>query len=230
MKTYINFGGGVNSTAIIALIKMKKLNYDNCEAIFADTGAERSDTYDYIEYIKTVSPIPIITVKSKEGSLKDYCKEKKILPMRLLRWCSQRWKHKPLEDYKEEGSKTIIGIDFGEAKRAARWRAKNVEFPLIDMQIDRGKCIEIIKEVGWRVPRKSGCFFCPFAKTSEFAELKSLNPELFKEVCEMEEEAIGRLKDFKAKGWFNEKYPLNELIKRKHPETEEGQMCLFCMD
>ncbi len=42
--TVINIGGGVNSTAILALIKLGKLSYENPRAMFADTGAEKPET------------------------------------------------------------------------------------------------------------------------------------------------------------------------------------------
>lgn len=98
MKYFINLGCGVNSTAILALIAQGELNYENPLVVFADTGAEKPETYAYLDYLKTVSPLPINVVRSKEGSLVDYCEKKVILPQRFARWCSDRWKHKPLND------------------------------------------------------------------------------------------------------------------------------------
>jgi len=230
--TFLNFGAGVNSTAILALIYLKKLpQYKDVEIIFADTGGEKPETYEYLEYIGKSFPIKII--KSKEMPLWDYCKEKKILPMIHLRWCSQRWKQKPLDEYrKEKDGETIIGIAFEEKERANRWRlGKGFVFPLIDMQIDRKQCIDLIKNVGWKVPIKSGCWFCPHCKPKEFAELKLNHPDLFEELVVVEQETLQRLKCFKARGWYNEKYPLNELVRRKASELERGQqnLCGYCM-
>ena len=128
MKTFISLGVGVNSTAILALIKQGKLVYENPVVVFADTGAERPETYDYLKYLKTVSPIPIQVIQSKEGSLRDYCLKRKCLPQRHMRWCSDRWKQKPLNAFKkerleaDEDWKWIIGIDFDEQQRIGRWR------------------------------------------------------------------------------------------------------------
>jgi 3'-phosphoadenosine 5'-phosphosulfate sulfotransferase (PAPS reductase)/FAD synthetase len=51
MKQYIfSWGGGVNSTAILAMIKLgmlPELTKDNTHIVFADTGAEMPYTYEH---------------------------------------------------------------------------------------------------------------------------------------------------------------------------------------
>ena len=229
MKTIVNYGGGVNSTAILALMCKGELDYDNPLILFSDTGAEKPQTYEYIEYIKPKLKeygFEITTVKSKEGSLYDYCKDKIILPMRRLRWCTDRWKAKPLEQF--EGKK-VIGIDYGEKHRASRWKDGKADFPLIDLKLDREGCKEIIKGMGWKVPVKSGCWFCPYAKIQEFKELKQDNPKIFYELCDMEKETLNRLDNAKMKGWYKT-IPLNQAVNKKFPEVDEDQrgMCLYC--
>jgi len=126
----------------------------------------------------------------------------------------------------------VMGIAFEEKHRANRWaNDDDVEFPLIDMQIGREGCIALIKEVGWNVPVKSGCWFCPYAKMSEFAELKKTNPLLFSELCEMEKATLENLKhkDRNTKGWYGSQ-PIDKLVAMKHPEIDEEQMCLYCVD
>jgi hypothetical protein len=237
VRTFISIGAGVNSTAILALIKLGKLQYENPIAMFADTGGEKPETYEYLAYLQTVSPLPIQIIKGKEGSLWEYCKERKILPMRHLRWCSDRWKQKPLTNFRKanldnrEEFITIMGIDYGEKHRINRWKGDiHAIFPLIDLQMDRKDCIAVIKQAGWKVPAKSGCFFCPNMKPMEFGELKIKYPDLFKELCELEKKVLGRFKEYKAEGWYNEKYPIPELVNRKCSATVEGQMCLYCKD
>ena len=232
----VNYGGGVNSTAVLALLCSDKLHYKDPLIIFADTGAEYPQTYDYIKYIQPLLEShghELITVKSKEGSLYDYCKNKKILPMRRLRWCTDRWKRKPLDDYRgKKEYKLVIGIDYGERHRAYRWlNDKDALFPLIYFGMNRVECIKIIEDVGWRVPTKSACWFCPYEKMSKFKELKQDNRELFDELCVMEQETLDRLEKTKMNGWFDQKRPLNEAVDYRYPEVVDGQesMCLYCM-
>ena len=233
-KIVINYGGGVNSTAILSLLCQKKLDYKNVSIVFADTGAEKPETYIYIEYIKPLLKkygYSLITVKSKEGSLYDYCKTKNILPMRMLRLCTDRWKRKPIDKYNKDG-KRVIGIDFGEQKRALRYRNEtDILFPLIDLEIDRNGCIEEIKRIGWKVPVKSGCWFCPYAPMKEFKELKINNPDLFNELCEMEKNTL-KHNSKTIKGWFDQTKPLDKAVLKRFPETHHEQvgLCMYCFD
>ena len=237
MKTIINLGIGVNSTAILSLIKLGRLKFENPICVFADVGAEKKETYEYLNFLKKVSPLKIHIVKAKEkkGNLYEYCKKNEILPQRFMRWCTDRWKRKPLEDFrkkilkKDEDFKMVIGIAYDEKKRALRWmNDPHSSFPLIDLKMNRKDCINVIKEVGWKVPVKSGCWFCPFAPLEEFAQLKRNNRKLYNELCEMENECLKKAK--KIKGWFNDKYPLDELLKRKRSWCSDGQQCLYCFD
>lgn len=229
----LSYGGGVNSTAILALIKDGKITGVEC-AVFADTGAEKASTYEYLDYISKRSPIPIEVVKSKEGPLWDYCKERNILPMRFMRWCTDRWKKRPISEWskQKEITKELIGIDAGETKRAARWQNSEMfVFPLIEKGMNRDACSALITTVGWKVPEKSGCVFCPFARPHEFAQMKIVEPERFAELCELEQKALARFPEMKARGWFNERFPLGELVSRKFPATDKEQtnLCAYCM-
>lgn len=237
MKTFVNMGLGVNSTAILSLVKLGKLTFENPYFVFADVGAEKPETYEYLKYLQEVSPVKvhIVKAKEKEGSLYDYCKKKKILPQRFMRWCTHRWKRNPLEKFRKsklkenEDFKIIIGIAYDEKERATRWmNDPHSVFPLIDLQMDRKDCIKVILEAGWEVPVKSGCWFCPFAPLDEFANLKKNNPKLYNELLEMEKVCLKKCK--KVKGWFNDKYPLDDLLKRKRSWTTAGQQCLYCFD
>jgi hypothetical protein len=240
MKSFINYGGGVNSTAILALICKGEIDYKNQFITFADTGAEHPDTYDYVSYLNKKLQefsMQIITVKSKEGSLYYYCLNKKILPMRNLRWCTDRWKRKPLTEFRdiqldgEDDFKVVIGIDHGEKHRAMRWmNDEHSDFPLIDRKHNRQDCIQIIKEMGWKIPRKSGCWFCPYAKMKDFKELKINNPLLFNKLCELETLTLNRLVNSKMLGWFDQTRPLNKAVEHKYPETNKDQtgLCMYC--
>lgn len=232
---FLNFGCGVNSVSIVALMvagKVKPVDY----IVFADTGAEKQETYEYLEYFKTVCPYPIEVVQSKEGSLLDYCRKKVCLPSIYPRWCTDRWKKKPLEKFRrskcdEEQEVFLIGIAQDESKRAQAWRNQtNVEFPLLELHYSRQDCIDEIVKAGWKVPIKSGCFFCPFSNVSEFAQLRTKHPEQFKEICDLEKQYLERLTENRIRGWFNPNLPLTAFVDRKVPQSCIGQKCLYCWD
>ena len=151
--------------------------------------------------------------------------------MRMLRWCTDRWKIRPINEYNKDTIK-IIGIDYGEKKRALKYRNDlNVEFPLLDLKIDRNTCIKIIKDYGLEVPVKSGCWFCPYAPMLAFKELKLNNPKLFNELVELEKRTLEH-NSKTIKGWFDQTRPIDKAVLKRFPETHKDQtgLCMYCFD
>ena len=60
-------------------------------------------------------------------------------------------------------------------------------YPLLDLGITRNECRRIIAEAGLPIPPKSSCFFCPFKKPSEFAEMRRDDPDLFEAAAQVED-------------------------------------------
>ena len=237
MTQYVlSYGAGVDSTAILALICKGVLHYDKLIILHADVAcgkrnAEHKETYEFFDWIKEEIKkygLEITVVQSKEGSLTDYCLERGILPMRYRKWCTDKWKLRPMNLYmKKFGEYTpIIGINKDEEHRARNYH--DAVFPLIDLGMGKAECIKIIKEMGWRIPVKSGCIFCQDAKWHEFKKMKEENPEQFKLVCEMERRAVSKLSD-KYKGFYDPKRTLAKAVLKRHPETHENQVrCIHC--
>ena len=72
MKRILSFGGGLQTTALAIMVAKGELEVD--EVVFANTGAEKPETYWYMEnYIKPILSIPFVEVKSHLGTLYDYC-------------------------------------------------------------------------------------------------------------------------------------------------------------
>jgi len=194
LKIILSFGGGVNSTAILALALLNKLPMPDY-IVFSDTGAEYSYTYKYMDYLENQGiRITYLTGGTKEKTLTDFCLEKKIMPSRLNRWCSDHWKITPIRKFaRGVGDVEMwIGIDAGEAHRAEKRIKQGNRFPLIEMGINRNGCMELIKKVGWGIPQKSGCFFCPYQRKRQWVELKKYHPDLWKIAVKMEKQSRER--------------------------------------
>ena len=141
--TLLSFGGGINSTALfIELVEQcKPLDF----VIFADTGSEMPETYEFIE--KYVIPfcknhkIPFETVyytasnkvkgvkkghwqENERVAIYDYYEYQKAVPSMIMRSCTDKFKISPIEKYIKGkwGDKNVplrlIGIDAGESHRA----------------------------------------------------------------------------------------------------------------
>lgn len=185
MKHYLSFGGGVNSVALYLLMEQLGMDF---EAVFVDHGGDWPETYDYSEYfISTGRPLTVLRphVNTVEkivfDSIVEYCEHRKMVPSRSSRWCTDRFKIRPVYGYIEKPCFMHIGIDAGEIRRAVLNSRKGVEnrFLLLEHDIDRDGCKKLILESGLEVPRKSGCFICPFQGTAGYRELRRDYPELF---------------------------------------------------
>ena len=191
MEKILAFGAGLQTTALAILIAERKLGVD--AVIFADTGGEKPETYYYLEnYIEPLFAsinVPFIKVRKSEENLYDYCWRRQDIPSIKWRWCTDRWKVRPI--HKVVGKAVqLIGFSTDEAHRAQR-EFKRIkvtrEFPLIEMGLSASDCHRIISEYGWPRPVKSSCFFCSFSRMAEWFWLKSTHPDLFQKALELEE-------------------------------------------
>jgi len=197
MVRILSFGAGVQTTALL-LKDPKRYDY----VVFADVGDEKPETYKYLEeYIKPfceVNKINFVTVRNpKWDSLMAHCLENKIIPTRSFRWCTSKFKISPIRKFAKSLGATRknpfyqdIGISFDESHRlgGSKYDVKYLvsEFPLAWEKITREDCYKIIKDAGFPVPPKSGCYYCPFAKKQEFIDLKRSHPELWDKAEAME--------------------------------------------
>jgi hypothetical protein len=81
----------------------------------------------------------------------------------------------------------LLGISADEAHR----QPERIR-PLVERGIDRRQCTQIILEAGLPVPRKSGCWLCPFQKLSQWRELYIRHPDLFERAARLEEASTAR--------------------------------------
>jgi len=188
---FLSFGAGTQSTALLLTGV-----YD--EVIFADTKAEFPGTYRFIE--ETIKPhcekfkIKFTTVQAKEG-LEEFCRRRNTIPSFKYRFSTRDFKVRPIVRYlKKSGVELpcicVVGISSDEVERARSKGTKewNLEYPLLEKKWDRKKCEKIIRDYGWQLPPKSGCFFCPFLRKSQLNDLYLTQEQLWKRYQEIEEQ------------------------------------------
>lgn len=188
----LNLGAGVNSTALLLYLVENDMPLQ--EVVFADTGAEMIETYEYLPRIEKFCSdlnIQFSTVKSPLGSLQFLCEREHIIPSRLSRWCTYKFKIRPIAEHLKPRGMHIqyFGISSEESHRAnPKGRNANAirKFPLVEKGIDRLGCIDIIKHQGWPIPVKSGCFFCPFQSLKGWHHLYLNDPKRYAEAEQLE--------------------------------------------
>lgn len=181
-RQIISIGGGVNSTAMLILLREQG---NNAEAVFCNHHGDHPDTYQYIQYLQENGYE--ITVLDT-GDIWQHYYDKQIIPTRKFRHCTDHFKIRPMYQYAGSPCIMYIGIDYGEVHRAKQSMRRGItnEFPLIDAGLDRDGCISLIHKRGLKVPRKSGCYFCPYSSIGDIHLLRDQNPELYCRVKQLE--------------------------------------------
>ena len=113
----VNFGGGVDSTAIlVGLVRRFRAGDSTARpalVIFADTGSELPETYDNVERVSawlTLNDFPAVTVVSRPSEIKgragyktleENCLVNETLPGEAFGRgnCSCKWKHEPMDKF-----------------------------------------------------------------------------------------------------------------------------------
>lgn len=246
---YVSYGGGVNSTAMLIGMFERGIGVDLI--MFADTGGEKPETYDYVVLFNrwlVERGFPTITVVSEpRRTLEQECIDGHTLPgiVRGVRSCSDKYKIRPQNRYLTEwtpaceawycGEKVmrLVGFDAGEP-----WRAKDysgprydVRFPLIEWQWDRDKCVEAIERVGLRIPPKSSCFYCPEMREKEIVQLHQVHPHLYSRAIAMED---GNTQFYDVRGLAN-KYSWRQIVDYHDrqvtlPWTQPDRLPCVCFD
>lgn len=193
MKSYLSYGGGVNSLAMMLMLLDQKEEF---EAIFVDHGSDWPETYEYFEmfqgWLKENGYQQITVLKPDvEGykNIYEYYWKYKMVPSFMMRICTDKFKIRPIHKYIETPCFMLLGIDADETKRAKISTNKGVEnrYPLIEHEIDREGCKQIIKDHGLPIPKKSGCYICPFQRKGQWVELRKKHPDLFCKAQQLEE-------------------------------------------
>jgi len=201
-------GGGVQSTAIAALIytgKLPKPDY----AIMTDCGYEKQATWDYV-YGVLVPKMQEVGVALQVIKTNDYDPSKLfdksghlLLPafttvngkhVMFRTHCNNEWKVSPAQRWLRERGVQLcenwVGISLDESKRAKVKQAKKwfyTRYPLIDQGMTREDCIYLIGGLGWPKPPRTSCLMCPQQDDAEWVRMRDNSPDDWRKALEVEE-------------------------------------------
>jgi len=198
MTEMISFGAGVNSVAMTIM-----LVNDGWRGpiVFADTGAEWPETLCYMRTFESewlrprgleitrLSPGSTYHADEVDVSLEQFCLAHAIVPYMAARWCTDKWKIKPLGKWSEANGyeMCLLGFAADEAHRAKDIAGRR--YPLIESDVTRQGCHRIIAAAGLEPPIKSGCFFCPGQRLAGWRRLYYEHPDLYERAIALEDNA-----------------------------------------
>lgn len=235
---WLSFGGGVQTIALLLLNWKGMIEKPTKNIIMADTGAEWPETIQYLK--KYIRPFcerhNFRLVMPSYGNLVYYYMERNWVPVRFPRQCTLDFKVRAIHRWLKIWSPNHenhwynqIGISTDEVSRAKNDPKDGYDnrWPLLEENYSRTDCKRLIGELTedlpngpWPEPPKSGCFCCPFQRTSEYGRLKRDHPELFYLSSEMEQRASNKYieEGRKADMWLRGK-PLKELFPDREGQT-----------
>jgi hypothetical protein len=215
--TVLSYGGGVQSTALLVLSALGELPpIDAALFCNVGDDSEHPASLEYVRNVaqpwaaeRGVKVIELDrvkrdgTVETLYGRLTKPGARSVGIPVRMAngapgnRSCTADFKIRVVAKWlKQHGATNTdpatvwIGISTDEIQRV-KGRSpiphETVAYPLIDLGLDRSRCMSVIADAGLPVPPKSSCYFCPFHRPQMWAEMRRDEPELFEKSARLEE-------------------------------------------
>ena len=193
VRHILSLSGGKDSTALAIYLKDR---IPDLEYVFADTGEELPETYEYLERLEVLLGKPITYLKA-DGGFEALLKARNgCLPSPQVRWCTEYLKIKPFERYLgDDLCYNYIGIRADEPHRKGYISTKpNIiaKYPFVEDGITKEDVIRILEESGLGLPKyyewrsRSGCYFCFFQRRIEWVGLLEHHPDLFMKAMSFE--------------------------------------------
>jgi len=218
----------IDSTGLVLYMVKHRIPIE--EVIYVNNGAEETDGMHYIKnvlipYLKKHG----VRFKSvKTDSIYDWYFSKKKIPFRINRDCTKMFKSDPFRQYLEQsyGEKHLnvyCGFTSEEKGRdqMRTWKTYLYKYPLIDNNIDRDSLKLLFDEASLPLPKRAGCYFCPFKSQREWLMTYLKEPERFQKAKALEERNAGYPKHTLVKerslAWFEENAQMiMEKVKKRH--------------
>ena len=194
----LSLGAGVQSSAVLLMSISGELPPFDA-VIFADPGWESKEVYDYLEYLKTICPIMVVSAGNlRTDALKSTIRDSKQPPEiplftksttgsigAIRRQCTNRYKITPVrqairrllnKSNPQPGEIELnMGISFDERQRISFSNVKYIihHYPLVDLEMSRTDCLTWISDQGFKLPSRSSCLGCPYHSNREWRDIQN---------------------------------------------------------
>lgn len=206
----ISLGAGTQSSALLLLAIDDALpDVTRPElAVFADTGSEPTEVYEWLGFLRELadgSGIDVVDARhNRDVDLAD--EAARWIPSavrnadgsagRAARYCTSDWKVRPVKrvaraHMEAKGATALdmlIGYSLDEVERMKPSGVGYIthRYPLIDLRWRRQDTINYVRERTGRTPPRSACTFCPYRSPREWARLRATDPAGWAEAVEVD--------------------------------------------
>jgi 3'-phosphoadenosine 5'-phosphosulfate sulfotransferase (PAPS reductase)/FAD synthetase len=199
MKNIVSFSGGKDSTAM--LLRMIELDYKIDKIVFADTGFEFPELYDYIKRVEDHIGRKVIILKPEKDLFTKWMYGKSVrgkskgkprgFPLEAFPcWWTRESKVKPLSKIQKGADNVYIGIAYDEKERMSKVDG-NLNYPLVEWKWTEQDCIDYLNKKNLFNPlyvnfNRLGCWHCPKQSISSLFVLWKNYPDLWLQFKEWE--------------------------------------------
>jgi len=209
----VSHGGGVQTTAMLVLAAQGRIDYQTF--LFANVGDDSEDPLT-LRYLREIAKpyarrwnIGIYEIARPGDTLYQRLlspRRSVDIPVRMAngapgnRNCTAEYKIKVVGRWLKDRGATAenkatvaVGISKDEIHRASNRKIapyETIEYPLLDLRMNRADCAGLIQSAGLPLPPKSACWFCPFHKASQWAEMRRDREPLFIAAAGLEAQLI----------------------------------------
>jgi hypothetical protein len=242
----ISLGGGIQSSALVVLNALGKVDPPVTHAVFADTGAELPKTYEWlsdqlipwmlehgVEFHtvtdETYWPLDQWQVENKKILIPMYGGATDDYPTggMMRRQCTYKVKILPVRRWlRAQGAKQAtvqLGISLDEGHRAkdstVKWCVNR--YPLIDLRLTRADCAAVLEEQGLPLPPKSACYMCPYRRKTGWEMMRENDPDVFEQAVEFE-------RAFDNMFLYQSRIPLDQTIGQQLTLFEDDECGGYC--
>jgi hypothetical protein len=248
----ISYGGGVQSTALVVLAATGTIDPARAALFAnVGDDSENPDTLTFIRDVMipwaAKRNVKVIELRrsTKRGAaptlwthLHRRGSRSIDIPIRMAngapgrRQCTLTYKIRVIERWLRDNGATAtspadvaVGFSTDEAHRASNRVASDIQrphYPLLELGMDREKCKATIRAAGLPVPPKSACFFCPFHRPRQWADMARDAPELFSKSVMLEKKLNTRRGEIGKDPVYLTRFgrPLDEAICTKQQALE----------
>jgi len=213
----LSLGAGVQSSTLIFKLLENEIKPVDI-AIFADTGNEPKEVYEWLEYLKklTKNIIDIEVVRNEKNtgniitdilspsgrfaSIPVYTINPDNTKGNTRRTCTSEYKIVPIQkkireilgvnNLRGKAVEMVMGISYDEIQRCKTPPNKwQINcYPFIDSKITRDDCKHWVSHSQYKQPPRSACIICPYHRNEEWSHLKNNYPEEFKQAVWFDEQ------------------------------------------